>query len=186
VNYLVASNNEANQARATEYQESHELSDLLATVRLMPEGDFIEKRNKAMLSLCILTSPRISSLQTTRVSSVRYMKEFDAWALLQNPKTQSTKKAGKITSFFVGNSHDIINNVASWREYLISQGFKKDDYLFPKLDSEMYPIEDDQQFIADLLREEKVLMVQGSGFNWVKRIDSCGNKLPQTMARTRF
>jgi len=41
-------------------------------------------------------------------------------------------------------------------------------YLFPKLDSEMYPIEDDQQFIADLLREEKVLMVQGSGFNWVK------------------
>jgi alanine-synthesizing transaminase len=41
-------------------------------------------------------------------------------------------------------------------------------YLFPKLDPEMYPIEDDQQFVADLLREEKVLMVQGSGFNWVK------------------
>ena len=41
-------------------------------------------------------------------------------------------------------------------------------YLFPKLDPEMYPIEDDQQFIADLLREEKVLMVQGSGFNWIK------------------
>jgi alanine-synthesizing transaminase len=41
-------------------------------------------------------------------------------------------------------------------------------YLFPKLDPEMYPIEDDQEFIADLLREEKVLMVQGSGFNWIK------------------
>jgi alanine-synthesizing transaminase len=41
-------------------------------------------------------------------------------------------------------------------------------YLFPKLDPEMYPIENDQEFIADLLREEKVLMVQGSGFNWVK------------------
>ena len=41
-------------------------------------------------------------------------------------------------------------------------------YLFPKLDSEMYPIEDDQQFIADLLKEEKVLLVQGSGFNWGK------------------
>jgi alanine-synthesizing transaminase len=41
-------------------------------------------------------------------------------------------------------------------------------YLFPKLDSEMYPIEDDQQFVADFLREEKVLLVQGSGFNWVK------------------
>jgi alanine-synthesizing transaminase len=41
-------------------------------------------------------------------------------------------------------------------------------YLFPKLDPEMYPIENDQEFIADLLREEKVLMVQGSGFNWIK------------------
>ena len=41
-------------------------------------------------------------------------------------------------------------------------------YLFPKLDAEMYPIEDDQQFVADLLKEEKVLLVQGSGFNWAK------------------
>ena len=39
-------------------------------------------------------------------------------------------------------------------------------YLFPKLDPEVYPIEDDQQFVADLLKEEKVLLVQGSGFNW--------------------
>ena len=42
-------------------------------------------------------------------------------------------------------------------------------YLFPKLDPEMYPIADDQQFIADLLREEKVLLVQGSGFNWINQ-----------------
>jgi alanine-synthesizing transaminase len=41
-------------------------------------------------------------------------------------------------------------------------------YLFPKLDQEMYPITNDQEFIADLLREEKVLLVQGSGFNWAK------------------
>ncbi|OQX34377.1 MAG: aminotransferase [Oceanospirillales bacterium LUC14_002_19_P2] len=39
-------------------------------------------------------------------------------------------------------------------------------YLFPKLDPKMYPIEDDEQFILDLLRQEKVLLVQGSGFNW--------------------
>lgn len=39
-------------------------------------------------------------------------------------------------------------------------------YLFPKLDPEMYPIQDDQQFILDLLLEEKVLLVQGTGFNW--------------------
>ncbi|MCX7245110.1 MAG: pyridoxal phosphate-dependent aminotransferase [Burkholderiales bacterium] len=41
-------------------------------------------------------------------------------------------------------------------------------YLFPKLDPAIYPITDDQQWIADFLREEKVLLVQGTGFNWVK------------------
>ena len=39
-------------------------------------------------------------------------------------------------------------------------------YLFPRLDPKMYPIANDQQFIMDLLLQEKVLVVQGSGFNW--------------------
>lgn len=39
-------------------------------------------------------------------------------------------------------------------------------YLFPRLDPKMYPIDDDQKFVLDLLVEEKVLLVQGSGFNW--------------------
>ena len=43
-------------------------------------------------------------------------------------------------------------------------------YMFPRLDPHVYRIEDDQQFACDLLREEKVLIVQGSGFNW-KRHD---------------
>ncbi|MDQ5918737.1 MAG: alanine-synthesizing transaminase [Pseudomonadota bacterium] len=39
-------------------------------------------------------------------------------------------------------------------------------YMFPKLDPKVYPIENDQDFIAELLQEEKVLLVQGTGFNW--------------------
>jgi alanine-synthesizing transaminase len=39
-------------------------------------------------------------------------------------------------------------------------------YLFPRLDRDVYPIEDDRQFILDLLLEEKVLVVQGTGFMW--------------------
>ncbi len=39
-------------------------------------------------------------------------------------------------------------------------------YMFPKLDPNMYPIEDDQAFIEDLLQKTKVLLVQGTGFNW--------------------
>jgi alanine-synthesizing transaminase len=39
-------------------------------------------------------------------------------------------------------------------------------YAFPRLDPKMYPIRDDRQFILELLEDEKVLVVQGTGFNW--------------------
>ncbi len=39
-------------------------------------------------------------------------------------------------------------------------------YMFPRLDPKLYPIEDDQAFAYELLAEEKVLIVQGTGFNW--------------------
>ncbi|MDX9700641.1 MAG: pyridoxal phosphate-dependent aminotransferase [Rhodocyclaceae bacterium] len=39
-------------------------------------------------------------------------------------------------------------------------------YMFPRLDPQVYPIVDDQTFIAELLEEERVLLVQGTGFNW--------------------
>ena len=39
-------------------------------------------------------------------------------------------------------------------------------YMFPRLDPKVYPIADDQQFAYELLAEEKLLIVQGTGFNW--------------------
>mgnify|MGYP000701486608 CR=1 FL=1 len=39
-------------------------------------------------------------------------------------------------------------------------------YLFPRLDPTFYPVKDDQQFILQLLEHQKVLLVQGTGFNW--------------------
>lgn len=41
-------------------------------------------------------------------------------------------------------------------------------YLFPRLDPEIYPIEDDLQFFMELLQETRVMLVQGTGFHWPK------------------
>lgn len=41
-------------------------------------------------------------------------------------------------------------------------------YLFPKLDQKRFNIKDDQRFAMDLLMQEKILIVQGTGFNWHK------------------
>ena len=39
-------------------------------------------------------------------------------------------------------------------------------YMFPRLDPKVYPILDDRQFFLELLKETKVMLVQGTGFNW--------------------
>ena len=39
-------------------------------------------------------------------------------------------------------------------------------YMFPKLDPVIYPIADDRQFFLELLRATRVMLVQGTGFNW--------------------
>ncbi|MCI5648356.1 MAG: aminotransferase class I/II-fold pyridoxal phosphate-dependent enzyme [Fusicatenibacter sp.] len=40
-------------------------------------------------------------------------------------------------------------------------------YIFPKLDVEKFHITNDEQFALDFLREKRVLIVQGTGFNWI-------------------
>ena len=39
-------------------------------------------------------------------------------------------------------------------------------YIFPKIDRNMYRIDDDEQFVLNFLKQEKVLLVHGRGFNW--------------------
>lgn len=39
-------------------------------------------------------------------------------------------------------------------------------YIFPRIDPDYYDIGDDQQFVLELLREKKVLVTRGTGFNW--------------------
>lgn len=39
-------------------------------------------------------------------------------------------------------------------------------YCFPKLDTDLYGIKDDEEFVIDLLRAKKILVTHGTGFNW--------------------
>lgn len=39
-------------------------------------------------------------------------------------------------------------------------------YIFPKIDRNMYNIDDDEQFVLNFLKQEKIMLVHGRGFNW--------------------
>lgn len=41
-------------------------------------------------------------------------------------------------------------------------------YIFPKIDTKKFNITNDEQFALDLLRDKKILLIHGGGFNWGK------------------
>lgn len=68
-------------------------------------------------------------------------------------------------------------------------------YIFPKIDRDMYDIEDDEEFCLRLLKKEKVLLVPGKGFNWkepdhfrivylprVEELADLGNKIERVLS----
>ncbi|MET4695508.1 pyridoxal phosphate-dependent aminotransferase [Endozoicomonas lisbonensis] len=69
-------------------------------------------------------------------------------------------------------------------------------YVFPKLDPKVYPIHDDEKLVLDLLLQEKILLVQGTAFNWpnpdhlriitlprVEDLESVATKLERFLSR---
>jgi alanine-synthesizing transaminase len=63
-------------------------------------------------------------------------------------------------------------------------------YMFPRLDPEVYPVVDDEQLVLDLLNQQKILLVQGTGFNWPApdhvRLVFLPNKVELADAMERF
>ena len=131
IQYLSLTNNDRKRANSTGFQESYEMEELVETYSKMPANTPLEARNKAMFGLNILCTPRISALQTLRIGCVKYDKSQNTWFLFQDPKIVETKTANTIKSFFVGNNQEIYKSVFDWIEYLKSQGFAENDYLFP-------------------------------------------------------
>ncbi|MDR2976457.1 MAG: pyridoxal phosphate-dependent aminotransferase, partial [Streptococcaceae bacterium] len=59
---------------------------------------------------------------------------------------------------------DVINSIPGLTVVRPKAAF----YVFPKIDREMYHIESDEQFVLDFLKQEKVLLVSGKGFNYTE------------------
>jgi site-specific recombinase XerC len=134
VQYFNLTRNDRNKAMATSFQDRNSIADILLTIRNMPNSTLIEMRDKAMISLNLLTTPRISALQSARIGSIKYFKNQDVWAFCQNPNTVNTKFARNITAYFIGNLQDIYQNIFGWIDDLKSQGFTDEDQLFPRFE----------------------------------------------------
>lgn len=131
IEYLGLTNNQRKTAKATEYKKAYKYEQILVTIRHMPAHTLVEKRNKAMLSLQALCGLRISELRTVKIKNI--IEEDGQYFVYANPKDMQVKFAKTRQANFMPLPEDIKQNVLSWRDLLISQGFKCDCPLFPQI-----------------------------------------------------
>lgn len=131
IGYLNITDNQRKTAKAPEYKKSHSYDDIVYTIRQMPEKELIDLRNRAIISLNALCSLRISELRTVKIKSL--IMEDGKYFIYVNPKYVKSKTAKTRYADFVCLPQDIVDNVINWRNFLIKQGFKDKDPLFPKI-----------------------------------------------------
>jgi integrase/recombinase XerD len=134
IDYLDISNNQRATAKAPEHKKAYKYEQILKTIRLMPEQTLIQKRNKAIVSLNALCSLRISELRTVKIKNL--IEEDGNYFIYVTPRDMKVKKAKTRYANFMSLPEDIKANVLNWLNYLIKQGFKDKDPLFPQIPSQ--------------------------------------------------
>ena len=79
----------------TEVREKYTVSEILSTIRNMPTKTLIQRRNKALISLAFLTTPRITALKDTLIEDIKYDDYYNCYRFTQKHGT----KNGKLIEF---------------------------------------------------------------------------------------
>ncbi len=130
IDYLSLSNNQRKTAKATEYKQSYQYEQILKTIRQMPEKTIMDKRNKAIISVQALCGFRVSELRTIKIKNL--IQEEGVYFIHANPKDMKIKYAKTRQANFMPIP-ELINNILNWKDYLIKQGFKPEQPLFPQI-----------------------------------------------------
>ena len=133
IDYLNISNNQKRTAKATEYKKAYTFSQILKTIRQMPNSTIIQQRNKAIISLNALCGLRISEIRTVKIKNL--IQEEGKYFIYVNPKDMVVKGAKLRNANFMNLPQDIIDNIINWKDYLLKQGFQNKDPLFPIIPS---------------------------------------------------
>ncbi len=131
--YFNLTKNQRKEARALAYQQSYKLEDIYRTIRSMPIGTLIERRDRAMISLQCLCGLRVSELRMVKIKNLIYNDDCNGWMVYVNPRDMNVKFAKTRHAFFMPFDEDIKENILNWRSELIKLGFSDSDPLFPSI-----------------------------------------------------
>ncbi len=130
--YFQLTKNQRNTARAMEYKESYELSDIRQIISNMPSITISDRRNKAMVSLQALCGLRISELRSIKIKSLIFDKPSNRYMIYVSPKDMEDVKFAKTRqAFFMPFDKEWADNVINWKAELVKAGWQDKDPLFP-------------------------------------------------------
>ncbi len=101
------------------------------------------------------------------LSSMRLCSNVPAQAVIETAlsATEETKKL-IVPGGRVYEQRELIYNEINSIPGLSAVKPKAAFYIFPKIDTKMFGIKDDEQFVLDLLKDKKILLTHGGGFHW--------------------
>lgn len=130
IRYFNLSSEDKAIAQATSEREYASVAEINDVIRSIPFNTEVEKRDKALLSLLLLSGARISALISLKVKHVNIKKKF----VLQHPKDVNTKGKKRIKTWFFPVGLYAYEVVIEYMRFLGEKGFSSADALFPKND----------------------------------------------------
>lgn len=129
IEYLNLSDKDTRAAREPRFKTFPTLEQIKAVVGAMPSGTEVERRNRALIAMAILTGARDSALASLRLKHV----DLERCLVIQDPREVRTKRSKRIDTFFcpVGEDYEAI--VAEWVHYLRENRlWGNEDPVFPR------------------------------------------------------
>ena len=101
------------------------------------------------------------------LSSMRLCSNVPAQAVIETAlaKTEETKKL-IVPGGRVYEQRELVYKEINSIPGLSAVKPKAAFYIFPRIDTKMFGIKDDEQFVLDLLKDKKILLTHGGGFHW--------------------
>lgn len=129
VEYLNLSENETRAAKAPRLKTYPTMEQIRAVIAAMPTATEVDRRNRALITMAILTGARDSALATLRLKHI----DLDRKLIMQDPREVKTKRRKRIDTFFFPLGDDLEAIVIDWVRFLREEKlYGNDDPVFPK------------------------------------------------------
>jgi integrase len=129
VEYLNLSENETRAAKEPAFKTFPTMEQIRAVIRTMPTGSEIERRDRALITMAILTGARDSALASLRLKHI----DLERKLVMQDPREVRTKRSKRIDTFLCPLGEDLEAIAMDWVRFLREEKlFGNDAPLFPR------------------------------------------------------